>query len=89
METTLSASTYTAKTSPHRQIKITYDSCNDDGINFWKVIIDDKEHLFSNIEINVFSETEKNYISCTGWVQIDENKKLIINPFPTDKDTIL
>ena len=105
MEDNLSASTQTliveetqsGSTSIHHEIKIRYNNACTDGINFWRAIIDDKEHLFSEIEICVFSQTSKDFIegvgdkyhiSCTGWCVV-EGTKLTINPFPTDKDTVL
>lgn len=77
----------------HRNIKIKYNESCSDGINFWKVFVDEHELLFSEVEINVFSKTlkesdDKFYIHCTGWIQIEDGK-LIINPFPTDKDAVL
>ena len=82
--------------STYHEIKIRYNNSCDDGINFWRAIIDGKEHLFSEIEIFVFSNTSKDFIegvgnkyhiSCNGWC-IVEGTKLTINPFPTDQDTV-
>ena len=62
--------------------------------DFWLVNINEKDYFFSAVEINVFSNTgidehsKQCYISCSGWIQVVENR-LIINPFPTDEDTIL
>ena len=77
-------------------IKIKYNNSCINETDCWIVNIDEKEHFFSNIEINVFSKTSKdsiefgenNYISCSGWIQINDTG-LIINPFPTKEDTVL
>lgn len=93
----LSSETQSLSASTHHEIKIRYNNACTDGINFWRAIIDGKEHLFSDIEICVFSQTSKDYIEgvgdkfhiyCTGWCVV-EDTKLTINPFPTDKDAIL
>ena len=76
----------------HHTIKIKHNELCDNDINIWIANIDGKNYYFSEIEINVFSQTLKDennfFISCTGWLQVVENR-LIINPFPTEDDTIL
>lgn len=81
----------------NHEIKIRYNNTCTDGIHYWRGIIDGVEYHFSDIEVNVFSWTSKDFvegvgekwhITCTGYVQ-KEGEKLIINPFPTEKDWII
>ena len=74
------------------KIKIKHNELCDNDNNIWITNIDDKDYFYSEIEINVFSKAIKDgnnyFISCSGWIQVVDNR-LIINPFPTDEDTIL
>ena len=74
-------------TSGHSEIKVFYNN-SEDETRLWKVIVNNNEHFFSEIEICVFSKALKECIECTGWCVVD-GTRLVINPFPTDKDVIL
>lgn len=81
----------------NKEIKIIYNNKYTEGALYWRVLINDIEYHFSDIEVNVFSWTSKDfidgvedkwYIMCTGYIQKD-GEKIIINPFPTEKDWVI
>ena len=44
------------------EIKIRYNNSCSDGINYWRALIDGKEQVFSDIEVNVKSTTSKDWM---------------------------